>query len=105
MQYIDMQQIINIWNNNDKDKESYIMYLDANNLHGWAMSAASFASKKKMSEFNENLIENHDENSSIGHIVNVEYPKRLYNFHNDLPFLPERTKIKNAKSLYAICTQ
>ena len=35
--------------------------------------------------------------------VDVEYPKNLDDLHSDLPFLPERMKIKNALSLYAIC--
>ena len=35
--------------------------------------------------------------------VDVEFPKRVHNFHNDLPFLPEIMKIKNATSLYAVC--
>ena len=25
--------------------------------------------------------------------VDVKYPKRLHNFHNNLPFIPERIKI------------
>ena len=31
--------------------------------------------------------------------VDVEYPKRLHNFHNDLPFLSERMKIKKCNKL------
>ena len=27
----------------------------------------------------------------------VQYPKNLHNFHNDLPFLPERVKTENLK--------
>ena len=39
---------------------------------------------------------NYDEKSDVRYIfeVDVESPKRLHNFHNDLPFLPKRMKIK-----------
>ena len=94
--------------NKDK-KSSYIMCLDTNNLYGWAMSqklpADGFESKKDISELSENFIKNYDGNSYVWYIVDVNYPERLHNFHNDLPFLPERMKVKNATSLYAICTQ
>ena len=30
--------------------------------------------------------------------VDVEYPKRLRNFHNDLSFLPERIRIKKCRA-------
>ena len=76
------------------------MYLDANNLlNGCTMSqklpADSFKWKKNNSKFNGNFIKNQDENSDKGYIVeaDVEYPKRLHNFHNDLPVLPEKMKI------------
>ena len=52
--------------------------------------------KKKPSKFNEKFIKNYDEDSDEGHILkaDIEYPKRLHNLHNDLPFLPEIMKIK-----------
>ena len=31
--------------------------------------------------------------------ADAEYPKRLQNLHNDLPFLPERIKIKKCNKL------
>ena len=44
---------------------------------------------------------NYDENSNKGYIlvVDVEYPKNLFNLHKDLPFLGERKKIKKCKKL------
>ena len=47
----------------------------------------------------------YDKSSDIGYIIEVDvvYPRSLHNFHNDLPFLPERMKIKNVISLFVIC--
>ena len=49
--------------NYNKNKDSsYLMYLDANNLYGWAMSqklpVASFKWKKNMLKLNEDFIKN-----------------------------------------------
>ena len=54
--------------NYDKDMiSSNLMYLDANNLHGWAMSQTlhvnGFKWAKHLSKFNENFKRNYDENS------------------------------------------
>ena len=79
--------------NYDRDKESSnLMYLDANNLCGWAL-------EKNTSKFGEKFLKIYDEYSDIGYILDVEYPKRLQNFHNDLPCLPERMKIKKCGKL------
>ena len=63
-----------------------------------------FKWRKNTSKFNENFIKYYDENCDIGYIIeaDVEYSKRLHDLHNDLPFLPERKRIKNATSLYVI---
>ena len=60
---------------------------------------------KRMLNFNGDFIKNYDEDSDKGYIleVDVEYPKYLHNLHRDLAFLPERMKLINAASLYAIC--
>ena len=54
-----------------------------------------------MPKFNKNLIKSYDEDSDIGYIleVDVEYPKSLYHSHNNIPFLPERMKIKKSHNL------
>ena len=93
-------------NNYNKDKEeSFLQYLDDNNLYGWAMSQKlpvnGFKWKKNMSKFNEEFIKNYDEYSDKGYIleVDVKYPKNLHGLHEDLPFLPERMKIGKCKKL------
>ena len=52
-------------------------------------------------KFNEDFIKNYDENSHEGYIleVDVECPKKLFDLHSDLPFLPERKKIEKRNKL------
>ena len=59
--------------NYDKNKESsYIQYLDANNLYGWAMSQKlpldgfKLNGKNNILKFNEDFIKNYDEESDEG---------------------------------------
>ena len=91
-----------------KIESSYLAYLDANNLHRWAMSqklpADDFKWVKDLSKFNESFIKNYDENSYKGFIleVDVEYPNKPLNLHSDLPFLRERKKIEKCNEL--VCT-
>ena len=59
-------------NNYDKSIElSYIEFLDANNLHGWAMSQIlsvnGFKWVEKLSKFNERFIKTYHENSNKGY--------------------------------------
>ena len=93
-------------NSFDKDNESsYIQYLDANNLYGWAMFQKlplnAFSWKRNIHKFNKNFIKNYDKDSNKGYIleVDVEYFKNLLNFHGVLPFLAERKKIKKCNKL------
>ena len=92
--------------NYDKSIESsYLMYLDANNLYGWAMSQKlpvnGFKWENDLSRFNEDFIKNYNENSDVGYFleVDVEYPKKLFSSHKDLPFLPERKKLEKVEKL------
>ena len=88
--------------NYDKNKIlTFLLYLDANNLYGWAMSQKlpldnfKWIEKDDLLKFNENFIKNYDENSDKGYLleVDIEYPKNLHKLHSDLPFLPERMTI------------
>ena len=93
--------------NYDKNKESsYIQYLDVNNLYGWAMSQKLPVNGFKWvdtSEINEEFIKNYDKNSDKGCIleIDIKYPRKLHDFHSDLPFLPER--MKNDKCNKLVC--
>ena len=89
-----------------KSKESsYLMYLDANNLYGWAMSqklpAGGFKCNKNTHKFDEDFMTNYYEDSDTGYIleVDVEYPKIPLNVHDDFPFLAQRKKIRKCDKL------
>ena len=92
--------------NYDKNKESsYIQYLDASNLYGWAMSQElpvnGFKWIKDVTKIDEEFIRNFNEDNDKGYIleVDVKYPKKLHHLHSDLPFLPERMEIDKCKKL------
>ena len=97
--------------NYDKNNESsYIEYLDANNLYGWAMSQKllvkgfKWVKQKKISKSNEDFIKKYDEDSNTGYflIVDIDYSKKLFNLHKDLTFLPEREEVEKVENL--ICS-
>lgn len=81
----------------DGDISSYIIYLDANNLYGYAMSQfLPYANFKwltdiQISEFN--LATKSDE-GDVGYIleVDLDYPEQLHKLHNDFPFCMENIK-------------
>ena len=89
---------------------SYLIYLDANNLHGWAISqnlsinGFKWVKKLKLLRFNERSIKNYNENSGTGYFleVDIDYPKELFNLHKYLPFLSERKKVNKCEKL--ICS-
>ena len=88
----------------DKNKESsYLKYWDKNNLYDWAMlqklPVNGFESVEDTSQFNEDLTKSCNEESDEGYFfeVDVQYPEKLHDLHNDLPFLPERMRIEKLK--------
>ena len=93
-------------NYNKNIDSSYIEYLDANNLYGWAMpqklpvKGFKWVNKKKLSKLNEDVIKKYDEDSNTWYFleVDIDYPKQLSNFHKDLPFLPEKKRLEKLKN-------
>ena len=90
----------------EKEPSKYLMYLDANNLYGWAMSQyLPNGSFKWLSDEELNKIDlgKYKEDSREGLVleVDLEYPKDLHELHNDYPLAPEKIKVsKNMLSEY-----
>ena len=85
-------------NYDEKTPSKYIMYLDANNLNGWAMS--QYLPTGNFKWLSQNQIEKtnlgkYTENSKKGLIleVDLEYPQELHDLHNDYPLGPEKVKV------------
>ena len=65
------------------------------------LSLNDFEWMEETSEFNEDIIKIYNEESDKGYFLenDVRYPQKIYDLHNDLPFLPERKKLEKAKKL------
>ena len=84
-----------------KCESSYLQYLDANNLYGWAMSQPLPTGGFKWVDVNTNEISELATRTDKGYLleVDVSYPKELDNQHNDLPFMCERMEINGVEKL------
>ena len=78
---------------------NYLMYLDANNLYGWAMSQK--LPEKEFDWMTEQQLKNFDVNSipddaETGYILEVEleYPATIHDIHSDLPVAPESRAVQ-----------
>ena len=85
---------------NEKVPSKYIMYLDANNLYGLAMSQYLPTGNFRWmtdKEINKIDLGKYKADGEKGLIleVDLEYPQELHNLHNDYPVAPEKIKVSN----------
>ena len=68
------------------------MYLDANNLYGYAMSQSLPTGNFKFIDLNKI-----NENDKYGYMlkVDLEYPHELHDSHSDYPLAPKRLLVDN----------
>ena len=78
---------------------NYLMYLDANNLYGWAMSQK--LPEKEFDWMTDQQLDNFDvtevpDDSDTGYILEVDlhYPPDIHDHHNDLPVAPESMAVE-----------
>ena len=88
-------------NFNKNELIKYLMYLDANNLYGSAMSeklpihSFKWLSSGEMEKlFNNQVVQIWEKTPCILE-VDLEYPEDLHDLHNDYPFCPEKVECKN----------
>ena len=75
---------------------TYIMYLDANNLYGWAMSKPLPTHGFKWMKVDE--LETWELHSCILE-VDLEYPENMHDLHNDYPLAPEQIVVNKVSKL------
>ena len=84
----------------EKAPSKYIMYLDANNLYGWAMSQYlptgnfKWMSDKEIKQIDLGKYKADGKKGLILE-VDLEYPPELHDMHNDYPVTPEKIKVSN----------
>ena len=74
---------------------SFIEYLDADNIYGYAMSQPLLVDKFKWMNFGQ--LDNW-QNIRCVLEVDLEYPEELHDLHNDYPFSPERKEINGVEN-------
>ena len=79
-----------------KKQSTFISYLDMNNLYGWAMSEyLPYEGFKWLKNVDELDVMSINEKSPIGYLleVDLEYPDKLQELHNDYPLAPEKLAV------------
>ena len=95
---------------NPNEESSFIQYLDANNLYGWAMSQQlpTHGFKWMRNITKEKVMEILDKESHSminigkkGYIfeVDLEYPPHLWETHNEYPLAPEKMNVNGVEKL------
>ena len=80
---------------NPREESSYLQYLDANNLYGWAMSQPLPTGRFRWVSIEPNEVGEIAARTDKGYLleVDVSYPRELHDSHKDLPFMCEKMKI------------
>ena len=97
-------------NYNPRKESTFIQYLDANNLYGWAMSQnlpthgfkwMKNITKEKVMDILEKANHSMSNLGSKGYIfeVDLEYPPHLWETHNDYPLAPEKIIVNGVEKL------
>ncbi|CAB3991572.1 Hypothetical predicted protein, partial [Paramuricea clavata] len=83
-------------NRDDKGWSTYLPYMDANNLYGWAMSQPL-----PVRDFKWTSDEELEKWTDYGCIleVDLEYPDELHDKHNEYPLAPERIVVNGVEKL------
>ena len=95
---------------NPEKESTYIQYLDANNLYGWAMSQnlpthgfkwMKNITMEKVDEIMDKANHCMSNYGKKGYIfeVDLEYPEHLWDLHNDYPLAPEKLKVNGVEKL------
>ena len=95
---------------NPDEKSTFIQYLDANNLYGWAMSQnlpthgfkwMTNITKEQVMEILEKTNHSMSNTGKKGYVfeVDLEYPQNLWDLHNDYPLAPELMKVNGVEKL------
>ncbi len=79
-----------------KKPSKHILYLDANNLYGWAMSKPQ--PYKNFKWMNADELKNWESKPCFLE-VDLEYPKELHDLHNEYLLAPERLLIDKVEKL------
>ena len=86
---------------NESELSKFLMYFDANNLYGGAMSEKlpvhnfKWMSNKEIEKlFNNQIVQVWKKTPCILE-VDLEYPEELHDLHNDYPLCPERVECDN----------
>ena len=93
---------------NPKEVSSLLQYFDSKNLYGWAIiqplptGGFEWLDDDNVSKYTPDETGRLAKDNSKGYLleVDVRYPKKLHDLHNDLPFMCEKMKIKCREASY-----
>ena len=86
---------------NPSEPTRYLQYLDANNLYGWAMSQPLPTGGFCWANIHPDEVSKLANRSNRGYLLEVDiaYPSKLHDYHNNLPFMCRGMVIRGAEKL------